>query len=77
MLAKVTALLKLYMPDPAQEIRRELTLLGDLGLKSMDLINAIADFEDTFNISIPDNDLRVFRSVGDVLDYLISRGVCE
>lgn len=67
---KVYAILREYMEDQSVEISPDKSLIMDLGLKSIDLISAIGAFEDTFDIEIPDADLRRFQTVNDILEYL-------
>lgn len=62
-LAEVTSM----SPD---EIAMDANLQQDLGLNSLDVINLIVEFEETFNIVIDETDIRTFQTVGDLVDYL-------
>lgn len=42
--------------------------LQDLGLDSLDTITAVFELEDKFGISIPDEEVRSIRTVGDIVD---------
>jgi acyl carrier protein len=42
--------------------------LQDLGLDSLDTITAVFELEDKFGISIPDEEVRSIRTVGDVIE---------
>lgn len=57
------------------EITRESVLLQDLGLNSLDLMGMICELEDEFDIEISDRDIRSFKTVGDVIDFL--EKMCE
>ncbi len=48
-------------------------ILEELGATSLDVIEIITDIEDTMNISIPDEDIPSFKSVGDIVNYIESR----
>ena len=72
---KVYAILREYMEDQSVEISPDKSLIMDLGLKSIDLISAIGSFEDTFDIEIPDADLRKFQTVNDIIEYLAKSGI--
>ncbi len=52
------------------EITENGLLDADLGLSSFDVVSIVTDFEDKFQIEIPDRDTRKFISVKDILDYL-------
>lgn len=52
------------------EITREAELAADLGLNSLDAVSMVTEFEDKFNIEIPDRDIKKLVTVGDIEDYL-------
>ena len=49
--------------------------VSDLGFNSFDVVNIVGAFEDEFGITIPTRDIRQFRRVSDVLDYLDNLGI--
>lgn len=51
-------------------ITMEAELTGDLGLNSIELANLVMTCEDKFNITIEDEDIHKFLTVGDVVNYL-------
>ena len=48
------------------------TTWEDIGADSIDLVDLISELEDTFDISIPDEAIESFKTVGDVADYVNS-----
>ena len=52
------------------EVRENSSLMGDLGLSSFDMATIVAEFEDTFSISVDDRDMMNFITVKDIIDYL-------
>ena len=46
----------------------ESDLIADLGFDSLQVLEVIAELEDTFDISIPLNDVPATRTVGQVVD---------
>lgn len=42
----------------------------ELGLDSMDIIQLLFDAEDAFGISFDGDEVKGFRSVGDIIDYI-------
>ena len=59
------------------DVTADKRLREDLGIDSLSLIDVAVATEDTFGITIPDEDLERFQDIGDVLDYIrlcIGRG---
>lgn len=70
MLEEVVEVLSQYTEYPADEITEETSLVDDLELNSFDVLTIVSDFEDKYNISIPDEDVINFKTVGDIEEYL-------
>ena len=47
--------------------------IEDLGADSLDTVELIMQFEDDFNIEIPDKDAENILSVGQAVDYISSK----
>lgn len=45
-------------------------LLTDLNLNSLDVVNVIVEFEETFGIEINEEDIRAFTTVSDIVNYI-------
>jgi acyl carrier protein len=58
-----------------EECSTEASFLDDLGADSLDLVELIMEMEEIFNVQIADNELEKIRTIGNVLDYLKSKGV--
>jgi len=54
-------------------IETTLTLEGDLGLSSFDVVEIVTEFEEAFGIEIPDRDISRFVCVKDIVEYLKER----
>ena len=54
------------------EITMEAELSNDLGINSIELADLVMICEDKFGITIDDDDIRKFTTVGDVVSYLES-----
>ena len=52
------------------DITMEAELAGDLGINSLELADLVYSCEEKFDITIDDEDLHKFRTVGDVVKYL-------
>jgi len=55
--------------DKAQ-ITRETSFVNDLGADSLDTVELVMEFEDEFDITIPDEDAEKIQSVGQAIDYV-------
>ena len=55
--------------DPA-EITMDAELSSDLGINSIELADLVMICEEKFEITIEDDDIRKFTTVGDVVNYL-------
>lgn len=60
--------------DPA-DITMDAELSNDLGINSIELADLVMICEDKFGITIDDDDIRKFTTVGDVVAYLESLDV--
>ncbi len=69
MFERTVEILKEYV-DEGSEITKDSSLVDDLGLSSLDVINIVAAFEDEFEIEVPDRVIPTLRTVGDIVDYL-------
>lgn len=55
------------------KITPEAELLNDLGVNSIDLAELILRCEETFDVTIEDDDLHSFTTVGDIVKFLESK----
>lgn len=67
---KIVEILSDYTDVDESEIKPESTLIGDLGLTSLDIVDLITAFEDEFSISIPDSAIKKMEKVSDITDYV-------
>jgi len=61
---------ELQIDDSAVTLDAELS--GDLGINSIELADLVMICEDKFDITIDDDDIHKFITVGDVVDFLES-----
>jgi len=52
------------------EVTPEAHFIDDLGADSLDTVELILSFEESFDISIPDEDAEKLETVGKAVDYL-------
>lgn len=59
------------------EINENTNFTEDLGADSLDLYELVMNLEDEYGIEMPIDDLKDMKTVGDVINYLKSRGITE
>ena len=69
MLQKVREIICEYVDIDPQLIRPG-SRIRELGLNSYDFMNIIATCEQEFSVTIPDRDIHMLETVGDVVNYL-------
>jgi acyl carrier protein len=52
------------------KITRETSFIQDLGADSLDTVELVMEFEDEFDLNIPDEDAEKIQSVGDAITYI-------
>lgn len=67
---KVIDILKGCMDREVAVITDDMDLVADLGLSSLDLMDAVVAFEDEFGVEISDDMVMGLRTVGDIMGYL-------
>ena len=55
------------------KITRETSFVNDLGADSLDTVELDMEFEDEFEISIPDEDAEKIQTVGHAIEYIESK----
>jgi acyl carrier protein len=55
------------------EISRESSFIDDLKADSLDVVEMVMEFEDAFDITIPDDDYDKIKTVGDAIDYITEK----
>ena len=70
---KVIEIVSEQMGVDKGEITRETHFINDLNADSLDTVELVMEFEDEFEISIPDEDAEKIQSVGNAIDYITSK----
>ena len=61
------------MGTTPDKISRETSFINDLGADSLDTVELVMEFEDEFEISIPDEDAEKIQTVGNAIEYIESK----
>ena len=67
---KVIEIMANYLGLKEEEITSDMDLMDDLNINSYDIMSSIGKFEDEFDIEVPDEDIRNFITVADVINYI-------
>jgi acyl carrier protein len=59
-----------FVGVPTDEVTGEEDLAEDLGIDSLTMIEVVVSVRDKFGVEIPDADLRLLRTVQDVVSYV-------
>ena len=61
------------MGTTTDKISAETSFINDLGADSLDRVELVMEFEDEFEISIPDEDAEKIQTVGNAVEYISSK----
>ena len=53
-----------------EKINAQTSFINDLGADSLDTVELVMEFEDEFEINIPDEDAEKIQTVGDAIKYI-------
>lgn len=67
---RVIEIISEQMNVDKSQITNETTFINDLGADSLDTVELVMQFEDEFNLSIPDEEAEKIQAVGDAVKYI-------
>ena len=70
---RVTNIVCEQMGSSRDKIHENTSFINDLGADSLDTVELVMEFEDEFEINIPDEDAEKIQTVGDAINYIKSR----
>lgn len=68
--SKVKKIVAEQMGVSEDEITRETSFVNDLNADSLDTVELVMEFEDEFEMSIPDEEAEKIQTVGMAIDYI-------
>ena len=69
---KVVEIISEQMGVDKSEIARETSFINDLNADSLDTVELVMEFEDEFDVSIPDEEAEKIQTVGAAIDYVVN-----
>ncbi len=70
---KIRALITEQLGIEEEEVVPEAKFIDDLGADSLDTVELIMAFEETFDIEIPDEDAEKITTVQEAVDYVVAK----
>ncbi len=67
---KVINIISEQMGADKSEISKETSFIKDLNADSLDTVELVMEFEDEFDLSIPDEEAEKIQTVGAAVDYI-------
>ena len=68
---KIIDIISEQMGTDKSEITRETSFINDLNADSLDTVELVMEFEDEFDMSIPDEEAEKIQTVGAAIDYIV------
>ena len=75
MLERVIEIIREQLNLDGVEITEDSSFKDDLGADSLDLFELVMAFEEEYGVEIPSEDLEKISTVGDIVEYMKSKGV--
>ena len=69
---KVIEIISEQMGVDKSEITRDTSFINDLNADSLDTVELVMEFEDEFDMSIPDEEAEKIQTVGAAIAYIIT-----
>ena len=69
---KVIEIISEQMGADKTEISRETSFINDLNADSLDTVELVMEFEDEFDMNIPDEEAEKIQTVGAAVDYMVT-----
>ncbi len=70
---KVIGIVSEQLNVPKEDIKSESKFVDDLKADSLDVVELVMEFEDEFEVTIPDEDYEKIRTVGDAVRYITEK----
>ena len=70
MLERIRNILVEFVEMPKESITEETTLVGDLGLSSLDVMDIVVAFDEEFEVEIPDRKVLEIVNVSEMIQVL-------
>jgi acyl carrier protein len=69
---KVISIVSEQMGVDKSEINKDTSFVNDLNADSLDTVELVMEFEDEFEMSIPDEEAEQIQTVGQAVEYIVA-----
>ena len=69
---KVVAIVSEQMGVDKSEVKKQTSFVNDLNADSLDTVELVMEFEDEFDMSIPDEEAEKIQTVGAAVDFIMA-----
>ena len=69
-LEKLISILATQLDLPQEELNADTSLVDDLEVDSLDVVEMLMSVEDEFNVIIPEDEIEKLKTIGDVAEYV-------
>lgn len=70
MFERLCSVLEEFADIPKEEMNLESDILEDLGMNSIDMMEAVVAVEEEFSVTVADRQIPNFKKLKDIMDYL-------
>ncbi len=70
---KIRGIVSKQMGVNNEQITEQTSFVNDLGADSLDTVELIMEFENAFDMNIPDEDAEKIQTIGDAINYIEER----
>ena len=70
---KVTDIITERLGIPKSEVTPDASFVKDLGIDSLDYAELVMEFEQAFDIKIPDDDAERMNTIASAVEYILSK----
>jgi len=69
---QIIEIISAQLKKDAEQITPETNIMDDLGADSLDVVELLMTIEETFGVSVPDEDVPGLKTIGDITAYIES-----
>lgn len=70
MYEKIRGIIQRTLGREGLPITPDTDLMSEIGINSLELVELVCSFEEEFNINVPDKDIKKFRYIRDIAEYI-------
>ena len=70
MLEQIIEIISKQLKADADQITPETNIMEDLGADSLDVVELLMAIEETFGVTVPDEDVQGLKTIQDIVNYV-------